>query len=256
MMGVVSSRSAGKVDILSTRRIDETLYIGNVSGLVNNQTINIHPITLLEKNPAQLMATIMSDPVGQMIGKWVEKEVGAKGLQIWYKLSGITSSISSRDITLFESSKDFRKVRDLGVMTLPAQITNEDTKIAVTGLGTQSINLVSNIEFGDGLYAGYALYPPSGKHIYISPEGRICLFIAFDYGGLHNPVELFIIPTTVEKHGPGSVSIRPMIISKIRDRSVLIIMAIYILYGEKPLQMMTKESNIENGMPKHKVLVT
>jgi hypothetical protein len=192
MMGVVSSRSAGKVDKLSTRRIDETLYIGNVSGLVNNQTINIHPITLLEKNPAQLMATIMSDPVGQMIGKWVEKEVGAKGLQIWSKLSGITSSISSRDITLFESSKDFRKIRDLGVMTLPAQITNEDTKIAVTGLGTQSINLVSNIKFGDGLYAGYALYPPSGKHIYISPEGRICLFMAFDYGGLHNPVELFI----------------------------------------------------------------
>ena len=191
-MGVVSSQSAGKIDKLSTRRITETKYVGNVSGLVNNQIINIHPIALLEKNPAQLMATIMADPIGQMVGKWVEKKTGVNGFQVWAKLSGITSSISSRDITLFESSNDFRKVRDLGVMAQPAQITDEDTKIAVTGLGMQSINLVSNVEFGAGPYAGYALYPASGKHIYISPEGRICLFTAFDYGGLHNPVELFI----------------------------------------------------------------
>lgn len=39
-MGVVAARSAGKVDKLSTRRIDETLYIGNVSGLARNQIID------------------------------------------------------------------------------------------------------------------------------------------------------------------------------------------------------------------------
>lgn len=192
-MGVVSSQSAGKIDKLSARRITETKYIGNVSGLVNNQIINIHPVTLLEKNPAQLMATIMADPIGQMVGKWVEKKSGTSGLQVWAKLAGITSSISSRDLTLLESSKDFRKVRDLGVMTAgPAQITNADTKIAITGLGLTSINLVSDITFGSGPYAGYALYPAAGKHIYISPEGRIGTFIAYDYGGLANPVELYV----------------------------------------------------------------
>ncbi|NCA78138.1 MAG: hypothetical protein EOM90_17570, partial [Alphaproteobacteria bacterium] len=93
-MGVVAARSAGKVDKLSTRRIDETLYIGNVSGLVNNQIINLHPITRMEKNPAQLMATVMADPIGSMVGKWVEKKSGISGVQTWAKLEGITSSIS------------------------------------------------------------------------------------------------------------------------------------------------------------------
>jgi hypothetical protein len=193
-MGVVAARSAGKIDKLSTRRIDETLYIGNVSGLVNNQIINIHPVTLMEKNPAQIMSMIMADPIGQMVGKWVEKKSGISGFQTWAKLEGITSSISSRDMMLLESSKDFRKVRDVGVLKIPGEITNEDTKIAVTGLGMQSINPVSNISFTSGpyTYAAYALYPATGKHIYISPEGRIGIFIAYDYGGIPNAIELYV----------------------------------------------------------------
>ncbi len=193
-MGVIAARSAGKVDRLSTRRIDETLYIGNVSGLVNNQIINIHPITLLEKNPAQIVSMIMTDPEGRMVGKWVEKKYGIGGVQTWAKLSGITSSVGSRDLMLLESSKDFRKVRDVGVFKTPGEIMNEDTKIAVTGLGTQSINLASNIEFGGGsyTYAGYALYPPVGKHIYISPEGRIVIFMSCNYDGITNPLGMYI----------------------------------------------------------------
>lgn len=190
-MGVVAARSAGKVDKLSTRRIDETLYIGNVSGLARNQIINIHPVTRLEKNPAQLMATVMADPIGSMVGKWVEKKSGISGVQTWAKLEGITSSISSRDIMLLESSKDFRKVRDVGVFKTPGEIMNEDTKIATTGLGIQSITVATNVEY-DGTYGGYSLYPPVGKHIYISPEGRIGLFVAMRYGGTLVPVEVYV----------------------------------------------------------------
>ena len=190
-MGVVAARSAGKVDKLSTRRIDETLYIGNVSGLVNNQIINLHPITRMEKNPAQLMATVMADPIGSMVGKWVEKKSGISGVQTWAKLEGITSSISSRDIMLLESSKDFRKVRDVGVFKTPGEIMNEDTKIATTGLGIQSITVATNVEY-DGSYGAYALYPPGGKHIYISPEGRISLSTSMRYGGTANPVGIYI----------------------------------------------------------------
>ena len=76
-MGVVAARSAGKVDKLSTRRIDETLYIGNVSGLVNNQIINLHPITRMEKNPAQLMATVMADPIGSMVGNGLKRNLAS-----------------------------------------------------------------------------------------------------------------------------------------------------------------------------------
>ena len=190
-MGVVAARSAGKVDKLATRRIDETFYIGNVSGLVNNQIINLHPITRMEKNPAQLMATIMSNPIGSMVGKWVEKKSGISGVQTWAKLEGITSSISSRDITLFESSKDFRKVRDVGVFKTPGEIMNEDTKIATTGLGIQSITVATNVEH-DGIYGGWSLYPHVGKHIYISPEGRIGLFASMRYGGTLVPVVIYI----------------------------------------------------------------
>lgn len=190
-MGVVAARSAGKVDKLSTRRIDETLYIGNVSGLARNQIINIHPVTRLEKNPAQTMSMIMADPEGQMVGKWVEKESGISGVQTWAKLDGITSSVSSRDIMLLESSKDFRKVRDVGVFKTPGEIMNEDTKIATTGLGIQSITVATDVEY-DGTYGGYSLYPPIGKHIYISPEGRIGLFISMRYDGSLVPVEVYI----------------------------------------------------------------
>ena len=190
-MGVVAARSAGKVDKLSTRRIDETLYIGNVSGLARNQIINIHPVTRLEKNPAQTMSMIMADPEGQMVGKWVEKKSGISGVQTWAKLDGITSSVSSRDIMLLESSKDFRKVRDVGVFKTPGEIMNEDTKIATTGLGIQSITVATNVEY-DGTYGGYSLYPPVGKHIYISPEGRIGLFVSMRYGGTLVPVEVYI----------------------------------------------------------------
>ena len=190
-MGVVAARSAGKVDKLSTRRIDETLYIGNVSGLVNNQIINLHPITRMEKNPAQLMATVMANPIGSMVSKWVEKKSGISGLQTWAKLEGITSSVSSRDITLLESSKDFRKVRDVGVFKTPGEIMNEDTKIATTGLGIQSITVATNVEH-DGTYGGYSLYPHLGKHIYISPEGRIGLFVSMRYGGTLVPVMVYI----------------------------------------------------------------
>jgi hypothetical protein len=190
-MGVVAARSAGKVDKLSTRRIDETQYIGNVSGLARNQIINIHPVTLMEKNPAQIMSMIMADPIGQMIGKWVEKKSGISGVQTWAKLAGITSSVSSRDIMLLESSKDFRKVRDVGVFKTPGEIMNEDTKIATTGLGIQSITVATNVEY-DGTYGGYSLYPTVGKHIYISPEGRIGLFVSMRYGGTLVPVEVYI----------------------------------------------------------------
>lgn len=190
-MGVVAARSAGKVDKLSTRRIDETLYTGNVSGLARNQIINIHPVTRLEKNPAQTMSMIMADPKGQMVGKWVEKKSGISGVQTWAKLDGITSSVSSRDIMLLESSKDFRKVRDVGVFKTPGEIMNEDTKIATTGLGIQSITVATNVEY-DGTYGGYSLYPPVGKHIYISPEGRIGLFVSMRYGGTLVPVEVYI----------------------------------------------------------------
>lgn len=190
-MGVVAARSAGKVDKLSTRRIDETLYIGNVSGLARNQIINIHPVTRLEKNPVQIMSMTMADPTGQMVGKWVEKKSGISGVQTWAKLDGITSSVSSRDIMLLESSKDFRKVRDVGVFKTPGEIMNEDTKIATTGLGIQSITVATNVEY-DGTYGGYSLYPPVGKHIYISPEGRIGLFVSMRYGGTLVPVEVYI----------------------------------------------------------------
>ena len=190
-MGVVAARSAGKVDKLSTRRIDETRYIGNVGGLARNQIINIHPVTLMEKNPAQIMSMIMADPIGQMVGKWIEKKSGISGVQTWAKLEGITSSISSRDIMLLESSKDFRKVRDVGVFKTPGEIMNEDTKIATTGLGIQSITVATDVEF-DGVYGGYALYPTVGKHIYISPEGRICLFTSMRYGGTTSPVGVYI----------------------------------------------------------------
>ena len=191
-MGVVAARSAGKVDKLSTRRIDETLYIGNVSGLARNQIINLHPITRMEKNPAQLMATVMADPIGSMVGKWVEKKSGISGVQTWAKLEGITSSISSRDIMLLESSKDFRKVRDVGVFKTPGEIMNEDTKIATTGLGVQSITVATDVEFYEGTYGGYSLYPHIGKHIYISPEGRIGLFVSMQYGGTLSPVGVYI----------------------------------------------------------------
>jgi hypothetical protein len=60
-MGVVAARSAGKVDKLSTRRIDETRYIGNVGGLARNQIINIHPVTLMEKT--QLSSWPLSWPI-------------------------------------------------------------------------------------------------------------------------------------------------------------------------------------------------
>jgi hypothetical protein len=190
-MGVVAAHSVGKVDKLSTRRIDETLYTGNVSGLARNQIINIHPVTRLEKNPAQIMSMTMADPTGQMVGKWVEKEPGISGVQTWAKLDGITSSVSSRDIMLLESSKDFRKVRDVGVFKTPGEIMNEDTKIATTGLGIQSITVATNVEY-DGTYGGYSLYPPVGKHIYISPEGRIGLFVSMRYGGTLVPVEVYI----------------------------------------------------------------
>ena len=190
-MGVVAARSVGKVDKLSTRRIDETLYIGNVSGLAKNQIINIHPVTRLEKNPAQIMSMTMADPTGQMVGKWVEKKSGISGVQTWAKLDGITSSVSSRDIMLLESSKDFRKVRDVGVFKTPGEIMNEDTKIATTGLGVQSITVATDVEY-DGTYGGYSLYPTVGKHIYISPEGRIGLFVAMRYGGTLVPVEVYI----------------------------------------------------------------
>ena len=190
-MGVVAARSAGKVDKLSTRRIDETQYIGNVSGLARNQIINIHPVTLMEKNPAQIMSMIMADPIGQMIGKWVEKKSGISGVQTWAKLEGITSSISSRDIMLLESSKDFRKVRDVGVFKTPGEIMNEDTKIATTGLGIQSITVATDVEY-EGTYGGYSLYPHIGKHIYVSPEGRIGLFVSMRYGGTLFPVGVYI----------------------------------------------------------------
>ena len=146
-MGIVVARSTTKADKLSTRRIDEIQYIGNISGLARNQIINIHPVTLMEKNPAQIMSTIIADQTGQMVGKWVEKKSGISGVQTWAKLEGITSSVSSRDLMLLESSNDFRKVRDVGVFKTPGKIMDENTQIALTGLGVQQITVETNIEF-------------------------------------------------------------------------------------------------------------
>lgn len=176
-MGIVVARSTTKADKLSTRRIDEIQYIGNISGLARNQIINIHPVTLMEKNPAQIMSTIIADQTGQMVGKWVEKKSGISGVQTWAKLEGITSSVSSRDLMLLESSNDFRKVRDVGVFKTPGKIMDENTQIALTGLGVQQITVETNIEF-TGADSRCALNPTVGKHIHLSPEGRIDMFIS------------------------------------------------------------------------------
>jgi len=176
-MGIVVARSTTKADKLSTRRIDEIQYIGNISGLARNQIINIHPVTLMEKNPAQIMSTIIADQTGQMVGKWVEKKSGISGVQTWAKLEGITSSVSSRDLMLLESSNDFRKVRDVGVFKTPGKIMDENTQIALTGLGVQQITVETNIEF-TGADSRCALNPTVGKHIHLSPEGRVDMFIS------------------------------------------------------------------------------
>ena len=191
MSGVVTDKSAVAVDRLSTRRIDEMVYIGNVAGLVNNQIINIHPVTRLDKNPAQLGSVVMAEQMGRMASRWVEKKDDIAGVETWAKLNGVTSTISSRDISLIENQRNFRKVMDVGVMKAPTEISDEDTKIAVTGLGIESINMVSNAEFS-GAYAGYILYPPVGKHIYIAPTGRISTFLSMKYGGSANPVEVYV----------------------------------------------------------------
>lgn len=176
-MGIVVARSTTKADKLSTRRIDEIQYIGNISGLARNQIINIHPVTLMEKNPAQIMSTIIADQTGQMVGNWVEKKSGISGVQIWAKLEGITTSVSSRVLMLLESSNDFRKVRDVGVFKTPGKIMDENTQIALTGLGVQQITVKTNIEF-TGADSRCALNPTVGKHIHLSPEGRIDMFIS------------------------------------------------------------------------------
>jgi len=75
MSGVVTDKSPVAVDRLSTRRIDEMVYIGNVAGLVNNQIINIHPVTRLDKNPAQLGSVVMAEQMGRMASRWVEKKM-------------------------------------------------------------------------------------------------------------------------------------------------------------------------------------
>jgi len=198
MPGITVASSQAKLDGLAARRIDETIYIGNINGLVENQIINIHPVIALEKQIEALLTSVIADQGGKLSEKWIEEyNVEVHGSQLWIKLNGTTSENANRTLVIADYASYFNQFNDAGVFSAsPDQINSmgESSKIAVTGLGNNAVDIVLNAEFQDELsYGGYALYPPSGKHIYISPDGKIYVALSIQYGGTTLPVAVYAV---------------------------------------------------------------
>ena len=187
-MGVSTITVRPKLNLLDARRIDETVYIGNRSDLARDQIINLHPAILTEKGSARLSMISIGDQNGQRVSKWTEKYNSIVGQsQKWVKLNGIVSANALRPLLMLSDwSKYFNAYDDAGTFGYNfGQINDsgEGSKIVTVGTGTQTTNILLNVENEDSLaYGGFALYPSVGRHIYVSPSGDIYVCVSIQYG--------------------------------------------------------------------------
>ena len=196
-MGVSTITIRPKLDLLSARRIDETVYVGNRSDLARDQIINIHPAILTEKGAARLSMISIGDQNGQRVSKWTEQHnIRIGQSQKWVKLNGVVSSNALRPlIILGDWSKYFNALDDAGTFGYDPSQTDDSgcgSKNVITSLACGAQTILANVtQHPDcSAFAFTSIYSTTGKHVLLKPDGRLYVCFSTVYGGTYQWVYL------------------------------------------------------------------
>lgn len=196
-MAISTKTQATKRQHLDGRSVTDIIYYGDSVLVTSDHIAKIPKHTFKGKDNnsiAEFKNLKLVDQTGSSIAKWTEpRNIDLGQPAAWLKLKGISSPGVPRPITILGGNPfATNQFDDSGVFIPGAPIQTNDSgeasKINITGVGTEAILVLQNVEhsnFED--YGGYALYPSIGKHVYISPNGVIYLFVSMKSNGSTRP---------------------------------------------------------------------
>jgi hypothetical protein len=191
-MSEISTKTQNiKVQALDFSYINDVIYLGDDS------TVTLDHITQLpqaalggkdQNNIASINEIKLGDQANNSLAKWTEKYNTKLDKSIaWTKLAGISSPDVPRPITILGGNPLNRGTFDESGVFIPGSPDQEDdsgeaSKILISGLGNTETLLFKDATYSNA-YAGYALYPPVSRQLYISSSGDMYIFISLIYSG-------------------------------------------------------------------------
>ena len=197
MSNISAVNSSNKVNSLDSRSVSKVIYLGcSNTGTSENVITDVHPALLGQKNQdggiAEVKAIQLSTLGNEAIPKWTQEYDTDLAQSVKYvKLTGISTPDVPRVIQVTEN-QDPDNFNDGGVFIpgAPEQIndTGGSSKTVVTGLGNKESYIIASDLVHEGSpfdYAGYILFPQSGRHLYLAPDGNIHICFSARWGTEH-----------------------------------------------------------------------
>jgi len=187
---IVNKLLTARAQRMDARRIHNLIFVGDISKNTNDFIVDVPGSAFSGKSQRDINAIknlSVLDTAGNSLARWTEDyNVNISNSKTWIKLSGLLSWPNVPRPVQILGGRPFSNWDDAGVYSpiAPSQTSSlgEAAKIAVTGLGTAPVRVLTNIQSSDEFnYAAWALYPPVGKHIYVDPNGTIYLFVSMKY---------------------------------------------------------------------------
>jgi hypothetical protein len=177
------------VQPLDARCIHSCVFLGDPSVPTVDLITDIPKTVLLGKSQssiAEVKSIQLANVNNEAQPKWTEDyNANAANATAWTKLNGLSSPATPRPVQILSGVPN-SKFDAIGVLIPGAPIQTDDlgeaSKIAITGLGNREVVLFTDATYSNA-YAGYALYPPVSRQIYLSPEGNLYIFISLIYDG-------------------------------------------------------------------------
>jgi len=195
-MSEISTKTQNiKLQTLDCRYITDVICLGDDSTVTSDHVTQIPQAALggKDQNNIVSMSEIkIGDQASDILSKWTEKYNTKLDKSIaWMKLIGASSPGTPRPIVIIGGNPANKDTFDESGTFIPGSPTQENdsgeaSKIVISGLGTTSQTLLSNITFEPSIagwdVAAFALWPPSNRRFYINSSGEIFIFISADTG--------------------------------------------------------------------------
>ncbi len=180
---MLSIKTNASVPIQKGRRVSTVEFISpvNTANLLTN--ISEAVLNIKQNNLNFLKNTLLADIGNKPISKWIDIEESKS----WLKINGLSTGNIPMRVKVIGGNPVFEKMFDAdGVFnsSIPLQkdVFGVASKIRVTGLGEALITLFTNVTYSNA-YAGYALYPPGSRQIYLAPNGMLYTVFSMIYDG-------------------------------------------------------------------------
>lgn len=188
-MGIASKTQNIKTQPLDARCIHSVVFLGDANSQASNPVIDIPEAILVDKSQnsiAEVKCLRLGDQNNDSQPKWTEPyNIGIEKSTAWLKLNGVASAGIPRPIQILGGiPSDMFSDAGVFIPGAPIQLSDsgEASKILITGIGNKEVVLFTDATYSNA-YAGYALYPPVSRQLYLSPEGNLYIFISLIYLG-------------------------------------------------------------------------